>query len=415
MNLLLVVFLVIVLTGFFIELILELLNLKHRNKPIPELIADVYPPEKYHTQQLYEVETTRFSLIEKVVGIIGTVAILYLGLMGELHRLIIQFTTNQVAITLLFFAAVAIIMSFISIPFSVYSTFVIEEKYGFNRTTPKLFISDLLKSIMLSALIGGSLLALITWIFYLIPDWFWLIALGVLLSFSLLANALYSRVIVPLFNKQQPLEEGELLDTIKAFATRVNFPISKVFVIDGSKRSTKANAYFSGFGKNRRVVLYDTLIQKMNHEEILAVLAHEIGHFRKRHIWINMGLGAVQLTIFLYIFNILSSNTQVPVALGYAEASSPIFHLSLIGFAILFSPVESIIGLFTNGLSRKMEYQADGFAGTHGLANPLISGLKKLSAENFSNLTPHPAYVFVNYSHPTLLQRITKLFVYLQK
>jgi len=415
MNTLLLVFLLIILSGFILEVELELLNLKHRNKPIPELLADVYPPEKYQTQQLYEVETTHFSLLEKVIGIVGTIAILYFRLFGELHRWLNQITLNPVAITLLFFAAVAIIMSFISIPFSVYSTFVIVEKYGFNRTTPKLFISDLLKSLILSALIGGSLLGLITWIFYLVPDWFWLIALGVLLSFSLLANALYSRVIVPLFNKQQLLEEGELLDTIKAFAARVNFPISKVFVIDGSKRSTKANAYFSGFGKNRRVVLYDTLIQKMNHDEILAVLAHEIGHFRKRHIWINMGFGAMQLTIFLYIFNILSSNTQVPIALGYAEADSPIFHLSLIGFAILFSPIESIIGLFTNWLSRKMEYQADGFAGNHGLANPLISGLTKLSAENLSNLTPHPAYVFVNYSHPTLLQRILKLFQYHSK
>lgn len=409
MEPLLIVLLAIVVIGFLLDTILEILNIKNRSKTLPSIISDVYPPEKYELQQRYEAETTRFELIQKSISLLGTLAILAFGLFGKLHQWITVYSLHPVIVTLAFFGVLGLIMTLLSLPFSVYSTFVIEEKYGFNRTTLKLFIADLFKSLLITILIGGSLLALITWIFYLIPNWFWIIALVILLSFSLLANALYSRVIVPLFNKQKPLDEGELLNLIKDFAQKVGFPISKVFVIDGSKRSTKANAYFSGFGRNRRVVLYDTLIEKMSNDEILAVLAHEIGHFRKRHIWINMALGTVQMTIFLYVFNLLSSNPQVPAALGYVESVEPIFHLSLIGFGILFSPIESIIGLFTNWLSRKMEYQADGYAGIHGLANPLISGLKKLSAENLSNLTPHPAYVFVNYSHPTLLQRIVAL------
>lgn len=409
MKTLLFVFILIVVVGFILELFLDLLNLKHRKKPIPDILADVYPPDRYTLQQQYEVETTRFSYFEKTLNLVITIIVLYLGLFGELHRWLTHYGFNPLVITLLFFGIIAFIIQLFTLPFSVYDTFVIEEKYGFNRTTVKLFIADIFRSLLLSVVIGGGLLALITWIFYQAANWFWIVALVVLLAFSLIANALYSRVIVPLFNKQKPLEEGYLLDSIKDFALKTNFPISKVFIIDGSKRSTKSNAYFSGFGKNRRVVLYDTLIEKMSHDEILAVLAHEIGHFRKHHIWINMAIGAVQMCVFLYIFNQLSTSSNVSFALGYNEASEPIFHLSLIGFAILFSPIEILIGLFSNRLSRSMEYQADSFAAIHGLSLPLISGLKRLSAENLSNLTPHPAYVFVNYSHPTLLQRIIKL------
>ena len=409
MNTILLIFIIIVSLGFILEVTLEMLNLSYRNKPIPDIIADVYPKDRYMLQQRYEAETTWFSLYEKSLGFIITLIVLSFGVFGKLHSWIIEVITNHIFAALLFFAIVSVASLLISLPFSIYSTFVIEEKYGFNKTTPKLFIADTLKSILLSAIVGGGLLAIITWIFYLIPNYFWLIALGILVIFSLLANALYSRVIVPLFNKQEPLQEGDLLEKIKVFAAKVGFPVSKVMVIDGSKRSTKANAYFSGFGKNRRVVLFDTLIDKMSNDEILAVLAHEIGHYRKRHIWINMALGTIQMSVFLYLFGLLSGNIEVLDALGFSAATEPVFHLAIIGFAILFSPAESIISLFTNLLSRRMEYQADGFAGKHGMGKPLVNGLKKLTAENLSNLTPHPFYIIVNYSHPTLYQRILNL------
>ncbi len=409
MNTILLVLLIIITLNFIFELILDLLNLKYRKQPVPDVLSDVYPPDRYNLQQRYEVETTRFSFLQGSVSFIGTLLVFYLGWLGLLHEWVISFELGNVLTTLVFFAVIVLVTQILSIPFSLWSTFVIEEKYGFNRITPKLFVIDTIKSLLLLAIIGGGLLALITWIFYATEEWFWIIALGVMVVFSFIANALYSRVIVPLFNKQEPLPEGELLTSIKEFGQKVNFPVKKVFVMDGSKRSTKGNAYFSGFGRNRRVVLFDTLLEKMNNEEVLAVLAHEIGHFRKRHIWINMGLGVFQSAIILYIFGQLAVSTELAVSLGYTEATEPVFHLSLIAFGVLFSPIEHILGLFTNALSRKMEYQADNFAKKHGFGDDLISGLKKLSAENLSNLTPHPAYVFVNYSHPTLLQRVRNI------
>lgn len=411
MNIVLVIILIIIVLGYLFDLTLDTLNLKSRSNPIPSLLADVYPPEKYSIQQNYESETTRFSFIYSTLSFIGILLVLCLGWLGKLHVLLINFDFGNLLTTLIFFAIIGSIGWIVSLPFSIWSTFVIEAKYGFNRTTPRLFVIDSIKSIMISALVGGSLLALITWIFHSTGEWFWLIALGLMLGFSLIANALYSKVIVPLFNKQEPLQEGELLNAIRDFGKKVGFPVSKVFTIDGSKRSSKANAYFSGFGKNRRVVLYDTLIEKMGTDEIVAVLAHEVGHYRKNHIWINFALGALQSAIILYIFSRIAQSVNLSVALGYENASEPVFHLSLLAFGFLFSPIETIVSLFTNVLSRRMEFQADAFATDHGLGQPLISGLKKLSAENLSNLTPHPVYVFVNYSHPPLLDRVQRIIL----
>lgn len=409
MNWLLTVLVVITALNFILELTIDILNLGYRKNPIPDEVSDVYPPERYSLQQKYEVETTRFSFIQGIFSIVGIILILLMGWLGDLHEWALSFGYGKVITTLIFFAAIGLVTKFITMPFSLWSTFVIEDKYGFNKTTPKLFIFDTLKSLLISAIIGGALIAIITWLFHSSAQWFWIIALGVILIFSLLANALYSKIIVPLFNKQEPLKEGELLNLIKAFAQRVGFPVNKVFVIDGSKRTTKANAYFSGFGRNRRVVLYDTLIEKMENEEVLAVLAHEIGHFRKHHIWINMIIGTFQSAIILYIFGRFASSIELAQALGYHGASEPVFHLSLIAFGILFSPIENILGIVSNAISRKMEFQADLFAAQHGMGNALVRSLKKLSAENLSNLTPHPAYVFVNYSHPPLFQRVRKI------
>jgi STE24 endopeptidase len=402
-------FISLIIIGFSFELVLNILNISYRRKSIPDLLKDVYPPDKYELQQKYEAENTKLGFIEKGVEIIIILSVIIFGGFGWLHGWLLRFNFNPLVVTLLFFGIVGIISLAISLPFSIWDTFIIEEKYGFNRTTPKLFTLDILKSIALTVIIGGGILALLTWLFYRTGNWFWILALGAVFVFSLIFNILYSRVIVPLFNKQEPLNEGTLLESIKSFGQQVRFPVSKVFVIDGSKRSTKANAYFSGFGKNRRVVLYDTLIEKMDEGEVLAVIAHEIGHFRKHHIWINIFIGLIQSAIFFYLFSLLANSPDVPSALGFSRGEEPIFHLSLIGFAILFGPLQTIMGLVTNWLSRKMEYQADTFAANYGLGNDLIVSLKKLSSENLSNLTPHPAYVFVNYSHPTLYNRVKNL------
>lgn len=412
MNSILLIILVIIIFDYLFDLTLDILNLKSRSNPVPDLLADVYPPERYSLQQEYESETTQFNLIHSTLSIIVLFVVLYFGWLGKLHEWLITFNLFDIITTLIFFAILGIIGWIGSLPFSLWGTFVIEAKYGFNRTTPRLFVTDSIKSILISAIIGGSLIALITWLFYAAGNWFWIVALGVMLTFSLLANALYSRVIVPLFNKQKPLQEGELLNKIKEFGASVGFPVSKVYVIDGSKRSTKANAYFSGFGRNRRVVLYDTLMEKMSNGEILAVLAHEIGHYRKRHIWVNFCIGALQSAVILFIFSRIAQSVELSIALGYHNATAPVFHLSLLAFGLLFSPIESILGLITNSISRKMEFQADDFATSSGFGPELVSGLKKLSSENLSNLTPHPAYVFVNYSHHTLLSRVKKILLH---
>ena len=402
-------FIGLVLFGYVFELILDILNISHKNKPIPPQVADVYSDEAYAKQQKYEKVTTQFSIFQGVISTSIIVMLLVFGIFGWLHGTIAELGFGKTPATLLFFGVILLVSKVFSLPFSIYGTFVIEERFGFNRITPKLFIIDSLKSLLLSVVIGGVILFVITWLFYSTGKWFWVLALAVALVFTFIANILYSRVIVPLFNKQEPLKEGSLCDLIFEFAQKVNFPLTKVFVIDGSKRSTKANAYFSGFGKNRRVVLYDTLIEKMSETEVLAVLAHEIGHFRKKHIWINLVIGNVQAGAYLFLFTLLSTKIDVASALGFAGSTEAIFHLSLIGFGILTTPLDLLLSLATNRLSRNMEYQADVFAKQYKLDSELISGLKKLSAENLSNLTPHPAYVFVHYSHPTLVQRIGKL------
>ncbi|HPF92773.1 MAG TPA: M48 family metallopeptidase [Tenuifilaceae bacterium] len=409
MNLILFIILIIISINFLFELILDFLNLKHRGKPVPDIVSDVYDTDTYQKQQRYEMETTKFSFFQGTISFVAIFIVLFFGFLGKFHGYISSLGYSDVLTTLIFFGVLFIVTQILSIPFSLYSTFVIEQKYGFNKVTPKLFVTDIIKSILLVTIIGGGLLALITWVFHAYTQWFWLLALGVMLLFSLLANALYSRVIVPLFNKQTPLEAGELYESIKAMSVRIGFPVNKIYTIDGSKRSTKANAYFTGFGRNRRVVLYDTLINSMSTNEVVAVLAHEIGHYKRKHIWINFTIGAIQSAIILYVFNIIAQSSSLTIAMGYHNAIEPVFHLSLIAFGLLFTPIEHVLGIASNYLSRKMEYQADSFAVNLKLGDQLISAPKKLSKDNLSNLTPHPIYVFINYSHPTLYQRVKKI------
>ncbi|MDA3928878.1 MAG: M48 family metallopeptidase, partial [Prolixibacteraceae bacterium] len=284
--------------------------------------------------------------------------------------------------------------------------FVIEEKFGFNKTTVKTFILDKFKGLLLSALLGGGILAIIIWIWTITGNYFWLIAWGVITFITIFITMFYSNVIVPLFNKQTPLEEGELKTAIENFSLKAGFTLKNIFVIDGSKRSTKANAYFTGIGPKKRIVLYDTLIEDLSTNEIVAVLAHEIGHYKKKHVFTSLFLGVIQTGIMLYIFGLFVSSPQLSIALGVEE---PTFHIGLIAFGILYTPLSFIIGMGMNVLSRKNEYQADAFAASFGFANDLSSSLKKLSVKSLSNLTPHPLYVFFHYSHPTLLQRINKM------
>ena len=290
----------------------------------------------------------------------------------------------------------------ISLPFQIYGTFVIEDRFGFNKTTPKLFITDKLKSWLLGAVLGGGMLLFIMWSWTETGDWFWLIVMGGLSVFMIFMAMFYSRIIVPLFNKQTPLEEGSLKAAITNFSKKAGFKIDNIFVIDGSKRSTKANAYFSGLGPKKRIVLYDTLINDLSEDEIVAVLAHEVGHNKLHHVIIGLIMSLLQSALMIWLLSVAISRPELSQALG---ATNPSFYMGLIAFGLLFSPISTITGIVSNLVSRKHEYQADNFAVSYGYGQFLISGLIKLSVANLSNLTPHWLYVFFNYSHPTILQR----------
>ena len=294
----------------------------------------------------------------------------------------------------------------LSIPVDLYRTFVIEQRFGFNRTTPKLFVTDTLKGLLMNVLIMGAVLALCVWIYTLAPRWFWLIAWGAVTLFSLFMQYFYSQLIVPLFNKQTPLPEGELRTAIEAFAARVNFPIEGIFVIDSSKRSSKSNAYFTGFGRRKRVVLYDTLLEQLSTEEIVGVLAHEIGHYKRHHILLSSLEGFATNLLMFWLFSLFIGSKDLAMATGCAE---PSFHVNLAVFSLIYTPLSLVLDIVTNVLSRNHERQADAFAAAHGCGLAEAAALKKMSAKSLANLTPHPIVVFTEYSHPTLYERVKTL------
>ena len=388
------------------ESIVDFFNAKWFDKQPDSLVNDIYDNDEYNKQQLYKKENYKFSNISGSISFVITALILIFGIFGELDIYISNQVTSPLLQTLIFFAVIGLGSTILSLPFSYFQTFVIEEKFGFNKSTKFTFWTDTLKSLLLGSVLGGIVLSTLVWIYNYIQSDFWWIAWIFISVFSISLNFFYSTLIVPLFNKQTPLENGELKEAIENFGKKAGFEIDNIYVIDGSKRSSKANAYFTGFGKKKRIVLYDTLINQMNTDEIVAVLAHEIGHYKHKHTIANLLMGIVQTGIMLYILSLFLSNTDLSVALGGTENK---FHLGIIAFSILFSPISEFIDVFMNMLSRKFEYQADDFAKSFGLENELVSGLKNLSKNSYSNLTPHPLYVFTNYSHPPIKDRIENL------
>lgn len=396
----------IIVVNFILDKILDALNAKHYNDPVPEELSDVYDESEYKTSQAYKKANYRFGIWSSAFSLVLTLAFLLLDGFEYIDNLARSFSNNPIVIALLFFGIITLVSSILTMPFSYYKTFVIEEQFGFNKTTKKTFVLDKIKGFLMMAIIGSGVLSIIIWIYQLTQEQFWLYAWGVVTVFTVFMNMFYSKLIVPLFNKQTPLEEGNLRHKISDYAKSVGFNLDKIFVIDGSKRSTKANAYFSGFGSEKRVTLYDTLINDLNEEEIVAVLAHEVGHYKKKHIIFNLITSILLTGITLYILSIFISNPLLSNALGVEKAS---FHVGLVAFGLLYSPISAVTGLFMNHLSRKFEYQADNYAKTTYEPQPLITSLKKLNKNSLSNLTPHPAYVFIHYSHPTLLQRVLNL------
>lgn len=396
----------ILVISFVIDQILDYLNARHFNDPLPNELQDVFNEAEYKKSQRYKMERYRFGILSATTSLLATLLFFLLDGFAFVDNLARSVSNNEIVIALIFFGIIMLASDILSTPFSYYSTFVIEEKYGFNNTTRKTFFLDKLKGWLMGAIIGGVLLAAIIWFYKTSGKEFWLYAWGIITVLTVFMNLFYARLIVPLFNKQTRLEEGSLRSKIEKYATKTGFTLDKIFVIDGSKRSTKANAYFSGFGNEKRVTLFDTLINDLDEEEILAVLAHEVGHYKRNHIIINLLAGIITTGFTLWLLSIFIGNTLFSEAL---HVSQPSFHIGLVVFGVLYSPISGITGLLMNYLSRKFEYQADNFAKNTYAAAPLISGLKKLSKNSLSNLTPHPLYVFAHYSHPTLLQRFRNL------
>jgi STE24 endopeptidase len=392
--------------GFVFEQALEFLNLKNQRKDIPESIAAFYNKEKYLKSLDYHREHTHFDFISSGFSFLLSVGMLALGGFGWLDGLLRSYIENPIALSLAFFAVIGLVSDWLGIPFQWYGTFVIEEKYGFNKTTVKTFITDKLKGYALGAVIGGALLTLFIYLVNALGTNFWIWFGAIAALFILFINMFYTSLLLPLFNKLTPLGDGELKDAIRAFALKVNFPLNDIYVMDGSRRSAKANAFFSGIGKKKKIVLYDTLIEKHTTEELVAVLAHEVGHFKKKHIVWGYLLSAVQVFFTLWILSLMIFNENLSLAIGGQQQA---IHLNLIVFGILYSPLSGITGLFMSMLSRKNEFEADAYARLNFNGEALGHALKKLSVDSLSNLFPHPLYVFFHYSHPPLLKRLEAL------
>jgi STE24 endopeptidase len=396
----------IISVKFLFDTFINALNSNHFNDEIPSELIGVYNDKEYLKSQNYKKVNYKFSLVMSTFSVILTILFFLFDGFAFVDGIARNISDNIVVITIIFFGIIVFGSDILTFPFSYYKTFVIEEKFGFNKSTLKTFILDKIKSWLMMVVIGGGLLALITWFYHLTTDNFWLYAWGSISVFTIFMNMFYSKLIVPLFNKQAPLEDGELKMAIEQFSKKIGFKLDNIFVIDGSKRSTKANAYFSGFGSQKRITLYDTLINDLETDEIVAVLAHEVGHYKKKHVIFNLLLSLILTGFTLFIFSLLVGNSTLSQALGVEIAS---FHLGLIAFTILYSPISEITSLFMNALSRKFEYQADDYAKNNFNSEALISSLKKLSKNSLSNLTPNKLYVKIHYSHPTLLQRILNL------
>jgi STE24 endopeptidase len=397
------IILAIAILSYLFDQVLDYINLKAQRADIPDDIAAFYDRVQYLKSLDYHKELTKFSFITSGFSFLLSIVMLITGGFGWIDSLLREVIANEIVLALAFFGVLMLASDLLTLPFQLYSVFVIEEKYGFNKTTVKTFFADKLKGYLLAALVGGPLLGLLIYLVLVIGPAFWIWFAAIASLFILFMNMFYTSLILPLFNKLTPLPEGELKTAIEEFSKKVNFPLDNIFVIDGSKRSSKANAFFSGMGKKKKIVLYDTLISRHTTDELVAVLAHEVGHFKKKHIIWGFVLSIAQIIFTLFVLSLMIYNENLSQALGGSQLS---LHLNLIAFAILFSPISGITGLFMSMYSRKNEYEADSYARETYSGAALAEALKRLSVDSLSNLYPHPAYVFFHYSHPPLLKRL---------
>jgi len=407
MNSWLLAVLLIIFTSYILEVIVSLLNINALSPTLPKEFETTYNDQEYSDSQQYTKVTTSFSLVQNTVSTFLTVLFLLYGGFNYVDILARSFGFGPILTGLLFIGGLTFLSFITNLPFSIYSTFVIEERFGFNRTSLKTFILDIAKGALLSIVLGAPLLSLILWFFINSGGYGWLYCWFGVVLFSIILQFLAPVLIMPLFNKFTPLEDGSLRDQIFKYAKQESFTLQGIFTMDGSKRSSKLNAFFTGFGKFRKIVFYDTLLDKLNETEIVAVLAHEMGHFKLNHIIQMLIASIIQTGLMFYLLSFFLSNTPLSEAFSMTETS---IYSSLVFFGFLYSPINLLISLIFNSLSRRNEFEADYYAARTTVSpEMLIQALKKLSQANLSNLTPHPAMVFVHYSHPTVLSRIEQL------
>ena len=407
-------FLVILILSYAAERILESLNIRNWPHAVPEIIQDIFPEDKFNEARKYQLSNYNVDLLESTLTFILTIGFLYFGGFAWLDSIVRSLTDNLIFQTLIFFGIIAAIGFIIKLPFDIYDTFGIETRFGFNTTTPKVYFTDQLKSALIAIIIGVPLLSFIVFLYQKTGQYFWVLVWVVISLFTLFMSLFYSNLIVPLFNKQTPIAEGELRDAIEEFSRKAGFKVKDIYVIDSSKRSNKANAYFTGLGPEKRIVLFDTLVNNFTTDEILAVLAHEIGHYKHHHTTKGLITSLLQMGVILFIFSLFvkpgSELTEILCnAVAGAKPVSPSFYMGLIGFSLLFSPISALLGLIFNSISRRHEFQADAFVLEHNMQENLSSALKKLSVNHLSNPFPHPLYVKVYYSHPPLMERLKAL------
>lgn len=404
MNTYAVIILAALLAEYVLNIISDVLNLRHLKPELPAEFRDAFDEDEYEKAQDYTRTRTRFGIVSSTFGLAVLLAFWFVGGFEWLDTLVRGWEFGPIVTGLLYIGLLVLGRSALSLPFSIYSTFVIEERFGFNETTPKTFVLDLLKSIGLGIAIGGPLLAAILWFFQATGPYGWVYAWVVVTAVMLLLQFFAPRYLMPLFNDFEPLEDGDLRDAIFSYADSVDFPVNEVYVMDGSRRSNKANAFFTGFGSNRRIVLFDTLVDQLEVDELLAVVAHEMGHYKLHHIPQRIAISVIQTGV---LFLLLSVFLQVDGLFQAFYVDQPAVYTGLLFFGLLYTPVDLLLSLPLNAWSRHHEFQADRFAvETTGQGHPLVSGLKRLAETNLSNLTPHPLTVTLDYSHPPLLERI---------
>ena len=404
MNNYLVIILAIIVGNYLLDIVVETLNVRHAKTDLPEEYKGHYDPEEYKKAQNYLKENTRFEIITGTITTPITVAFILIGGFNFVDQIARGFQFGPIPTGLVFTGILMLASQIISIPFSAYSTFVIENNYGFNQTTVRTFILDILKTWLLAAIIGGILFSIVLWFFGKAGNWAWVYCWVVVVVFQIVLTFFAPVVILPLFNKFYPLEDGKLKTAIENYARSQDFKIKGIFKMDASKRSTKTNAFFTGLGKFRRIVLFDTLIEKHSTDELVSILAHEIGHYKKKHIFKSIVISILTTGLMFFLMSFFINNEGLFSAFGMQSIS---IYASLIFFAFLYAPINMVISIFSNMLSRKREYEADAYAvESHGKPESMISALKKLTVDNLSNLTPHPIKVFLSYEHPPVLERI---------